>query len=107
MDAMCSLFPGRFQPFHDGHAAIVDKLLGEGKKVCIAIRDTPLSPTDPFSVAERIAMIRARYQFKVEIAVVPDIAEIVYGRDVGYGIREMRLSDEIEAISATKIRAVA
>lgn len=101
-----AFFAGRFSPFHDGHAAIVDKLLAEGKEVCIAIRDTPLSQRDPFSMADRITMIRARYQLGVSIVVIPDIAEIVYGRDVGYKIREIRLGDDLEAISATKIRAL-
>jgi hypothetical protein len=34
----------------------------------------------------------------------PNITNIVYGRDVGYKIEQVKLGDEIEAISATQKR---
>jgi hypothetical protein len=34
----------------------------------------------------------------------PNITNIVYGRDVGYKIEQVKLGDEIEAISATEKR---
>ena len=36
---------------------------------------------------------------------VPNITNICYGRGVGYKIEEVVLSEEIQQISATKIRA--
>ena len=42
-------------------------------------------------------------QFKVML--VPNITNISYGRGVGYKIEEIVLPDEIQKISATKIRA--
>ena len=36
---------------------------------------------------------------------VPNITNICYGRGVGYTIEEIVLSEEIQKISATKIRA--
>ena len=36
---------------------------------------------------------------------VPNITNICYGRGVGYKIEEIELSEEIQKISATKIRA--
>ncbi len=36
---------------------------------------------------------------------VPNITNISYGRGVGYKIEEIVLPDEIQKISATKIRA--
>ncbi len=36
---------------------------------------------------------------------VPNITNISYGRGVGYKIEEVVLSEEIQKISATKIRA--
>lgn len=103
---MCSLYPGRFQPFHKGHAAIVQGLLDEGKKVCIALRDTPISESDPYTLAERFNRIREFFpnDSKVKIIAIPNIEEIVYGRGVGYKIREVRLAPELESISATNIR---
>lgn len=35
---------------------------------------------------------------------IPDVIEICYGRKPGWGIREIRLSEELEEISATSIR---
>ncbi len=102
-----SLYIGRFQPFHDGHKAIVEMLLAEGKNVVIALRDTPISDTDPYTVAERTERIRAIFpdEQRVHIITIPNISEVVYGRKVGYAIREVHLSAELEAISATAIRA--
>jgi hypothetical protein len=34
----------------------------------------------------------------------PNITNIVYGRDVGYKIEQVKLGDKIEAISATQKR---
>lgn len=101
-----SLFIGRWQPFHDGHKALIDKVLNEGRSVLIAVRDTPLSEKNPFTVEDRIRRIREHYgdNPSVSIVAIPDITEVCYGRDVGWGIRRIRLSDQLEEISATKIR---
>lgn len=104
-----SYYPGRWQPFHQGHRALVQKLLDEGKNVCIGIRDTEVSKSDPYTVQERINIILRVFpdEYKngrVAISVIPDIEEVVYGRNVGWGIREIRLDEDTEAISATKIR---
>ena len=101
-----SLFIGRWQPFHAGHKALIDSVLAEGKTVLIAIRNTPKSETDPYSVAERRKQIRSVYPDarRVKIMAIQDIAEIVYGRQVGYDIREIHLDPAIEAISGTAIR---
>ena len=41
----------------------------------------------------------------IKIMMVPNITNICYGRGVGYKIEEIVLSEEIQKISATKIRA--
>jgi hypothetical protein len=38
------------------------------------------------------------------IIAVPNITHITYGRDVGYTIEQEDLGEEVESISATKIR---
>lgn len=103
-----SLFIGRFQPFHEGHAAIVQQLLDEGKSVIVAMRDTPVSETDPYTLQERADRIRNYFPdaARVGIMQIPDIEEVVYGREVGYAIREIRLDPALESISATQIRRV-
>lgn len=101
-----SLVIGRWQPFHDGHRALIDSVLAEGKSVLIAIRDTPKSETDPFTVDERREMIRAVYpdDTQVVIIAIPDIDCIVFGRDVGYDIKRIILDPATEKLSATSVR---
>lgn len=101
---MNSLFVGRWQPFHDGHKALIDKVLDEGKPVVVAIRDTEISESNPYTVDQRRDMIEKVYGDRVKIIVVPDVAEICYGRKVGYSIRNIRLNDKLEEISGTKTR---
>ena len=98
------LLPGRWQPLHDGHRAMIDKLLAEGHEVIVGIRATPLGPYNPYSAYERWQMIHTIYGDKVKIAVIPDFDIIAYGRKVGWGLREMHLEAEIEVVSGTEIR---
>jgi len=101
-----SLFIGRWQPFHLGHKTLIDVVLNEGGKVVIAVRDTPTSESNPYSIEERVNHIKNEYinNTNVEVISIPDIKEVCYGRDVGWGIRRIRLEKQIEEISATKIR---
>ncbi len=102
-----SLFVGRWQPFHKGHLTLIETVLKKGKPVVIAIRDTEISPTNPYSTAERwniISRSLKKYGELVKIITIPDIDEICYGRDVGYAIRKIELSSEVENISGTKTR---
>lgn len=102
-----SLFIGRWQPFHDGHKQLIETVLKEGKPVVIGIRDTDISHSNPYTVSERWAMIqRALHEYGelVKIIPVPDIDEVCYGREVGYGIRQIGMGEEVESISGTKTR---
>lgn len=103
-----SLFVGRWQPFHQGHKRLIETVLKTGKPVVIAIRDTEQSISNPYTTSERRSVIKyylKEYGELVKIVVIPDIDEICYGRDVGYGIREIKLPSDIEKISGTKIRS--
>jgi len=107
-----SLFIGRFQPLHEGHIKLINSVLNKGKSVCVALRDTPISDDNPYSFEDRKKMfweVFARDHFithpnRIKIILIPDIEEVCFGRDVGYGIREIRLDKKTEAISATAIR---
>lgn len=101
---MYSLFIGRWQPLHKGHKKLIKKVMDEGKKVLIAIRDTPVSENNPYTVIERRKMIRASFGKNVRIITIPDISEVCYGRKVGYKIRRIRLDSQTEEVSGTKIR---
>jgi predicted Zn-dependent peptidase len=45
-----------------------------------------------------------KYEDQYKIILVPNITNICYGRGVGYKIEEIILEEDIQKISATKIR---
>lgn len=57
------VFIGRFQPFHRGHKAVIDEALKRADEVIMLIgsANLPRSLRNPFSVAERAAMIQGAY----------------------------------------------
>lgn len=104
-----SLMIGRWQPLHAGHIKLIQKVLDEGRNVLIAIRDTEKSEENPYTTAQRSLMFYEKFrkehrESRLKMIIIPDIEEVVYGRKVGWGIREIRLDEETEAISGTKIR---
>ena len=100
---------GRWQPFHDGHYALFEKIIKKTGQVCIQVRDVQGVDDNPFdfeSIKSRIAeKLEPKYKNRFKIILVPNITNICYGRGVGYQIEEIILSEEIQKISATKIRA--
>lgn len=55
------VFIGRFEPFHNGHAAVARHALAQAKKLIFLIgsADTPRTIRNPWTVAERAVMIQA------------------------------------------------
>ena len=49
--------------------------------------------------------LNPEFEGRFKVMLVPNITNICYGRGVGYKIEEVVLSEEIQQISATKIRA--
>jgi len=104
-----ALMIGRFQPWHDGHRALFKQALEMEGYVVIGVRETGgLNDKNPFTFAEVKARIEASLNSFVgsfEVRQLPNITNIVYGRDVGYRITRVGLEPEIERISATQIRS--
>lgn len=104
-----ALFVGRYQPFHDGHKALILEGIERVGQACIAVRDTTgTSEKNPFDfgfVKSRIEGMLAEHHGKFVIVQIPNVTNIFYGRDVGYSIERIDLPDALQAISATKIRA--
>ena len=103
------MYPGRWQPLHNGHLTIMQKALDEGKNIWVAIRDTEISPQNPYTTEQRTEMIKrafgSLYGERVISTVIPDIEGIRYSRGVGYFVEELPVSKEIAQISATNVRA--
>jgi cytidyltransferase-like protein len=100
---MRHLFIGRWQPFHKGHKELLQTKMQGGNRVIVGIRDTEQSIYNPFTVYERAVMIQ-EWNPGVEIFIVPDFDILCYGRDVGYGIEQVELPEEIQTISGTRLR---
>ena len=104
-----ALLLGRYQPWHEGHRALFERAITKSGQVIIQVRDCQgWNKSNPFEFDKVKKFIRRDldpiYQGQYEIMLVPNITEIVYGRDVGYKITQETFTDEIHAISATKIR---
>lgn len=99
-----TLMLGRYQPWHEGHHALLERAYERTEQVVIGVRDTHgTSEKDPLPYEEVANRIRAeeRSSFVVKF---PNITNIVYGRDVGYKIEQVDLGAEIHSISATQKR---
>ena len=99
---------GRWQPFHDGHYALFEEIIKKTGQVCIQVRDVQGVDDNPFNFEDIKSKIEeklnSKYKNRFKIVLVPNITNICYGRGVGYKIEEIVLPENIQKISATKIR---
>jgi hypothetical protein len=102
--APTTLMLGRYQPWHEGHQALKEEAHQRTEQVLVGIRNTyGTSEKDPLTFQEVVEFIpNQNNELKLRL---PNITNIVYGRDVGYKIEHVELSPELQAISATKKRA--
>ena len=104
-----ALFIGRWQPLHPGHKWLFNQKLDQDIPILIAVRDTPVDDSNPFTTNDVISNLEKEYSNEVETGMVkiipiPDIESINYGRGVGYEINEYVPPKDIGNISATEIR---
>jgi nicotinamide-nucleotide adenylyltransferase len=74
MDPKRALFLGRFQPYHNGHDAVIRRIAPETDELIIAVGSAQYSHTlrDPFTAGERIMMItRALADLSITKYVLP------------------------------------
>lgn len=101
-----TLMLGRYQPWHEGHRALYEKAKERTTQVTIGVRNTQgTSEKDPFTFDQVKNYICDDVQdAALGVLLMPNITHIVYGRDVGYKIEQIKMEDDIEAISATSKR---
>jgi cytidyltransferase-like protein len=109
--APTALFIGRYQPFHEGHRALIEEGLRRVGQACIAVRDTagtdPSNPLDFHDVRQRIERALAVYEGRFVVVPLPNITNVFYGRDVGYAVEQIVLDEGLQNISATQVRQAA
>jgi adenylylsulfate kinase len=104
--APTTLMLGRYQPWHEGHHALYKEAGKRTDQVLLGVRNTyNTSEKDPLTFDEVKGYI-AKDEFMDGALVLrlPNITNIVYGRDVGYKIEQVDLGADIHAISATQKR---
>ena len=104
------MFIGRWQPWHPGHRWLINQRLNEGKNVWVAIRDVEPNENQPWTPQEVLTNLSSELkdlidEGRITITIVPDIESVNYGRGVGYEVIEHVPPNQVEQISATKIRA--
>lgn len=101
---------GRFQPWHPGHRALFEEIMKLHGNVAIMVRAMSRGPQNPL----RFEQLRSRiiadldergYAGRYSVNMIPNVAGVYYGRGVGYKVGYIELPEEIQAISATDIRA--
>jgi adenylylsulfate kinase-like enzyme len=104
--APTTLMLGRYQPWHEGHHALYKEAGKRTDQVLLGVRNTyNTSDKDPLTfdqVKEYIA--KDEFMDGALVLRLPNITNIVYGRDVGYKIEQVDLGADIHAISATQKR---
>jgi hypothetical protein len=99
---------GRFQPFHDGHKALFEKIILSVDQVLIMVKNVQGIGDNPFSFNEIKNLINMKllkkYKDRFKIIRAPNITKICYGRKVGYKFKKINLSENIQKISGTNIR---
>jgi len=97
---------GRYQPWHEGHQALKEEAHKRTSQVLVGVRNTyKTSEKDPLMYHEVANYIKQDNPFKDTLILrLPNITNIIYGRDVGYKIEQVKLGEDIESISATQKR---
>jgi hypothetical protein len=103
-----ALFLGRYQPFHNGHRALIAEGLKRVGQACVAVRNTQgVDDKNPFDfeyVRSRIEHGLREFEGRFIVVPFPNVTNIFYGRDVGYAIERIELDAAIEGVSATEVR---
>ncbi len=101
-----TLMLGRYQPWHEGHHALYQEAGTRTPQVMLGVRNTyKTSEKDPLDFEQvRGYIAQDPVMDKAMVIKMPNITNIVYGRDVGYKIEQVSLGAEIESISATQKR---
>lgn len=74
------VFIGRFEPFHNGHAAVSRLALGRARKLIFLVgsADTPRSLRNPWTVAERAVMIQAALEGATDRLLIRPLRDHLY-----------------------------
>lgn len=98
------IFIGRFEPFHHGHAAVLERALKLADRVIILIgsANTPRSTRNPWNVSEREVMIRAAFEADTSRIIVKPLRDHLYNDALWVSDVQRIVSDVISVAKDTK-----
>jgi bifunctional NMN adenylyltransferase/nudix hydrolase len=84
MDYDYLVFIGRFEPFHNGHAAVARHALARAKKLIFLVgsADTPRTIRNPWTVAERAVMIQAALDGASDRLIIRPLRDHLYNESL-------------------------
>ena len=101
-----ALLIGRWVTPHEGHVALIKRAIELYGSVVIAIRNTEEAP-DMYTRRMLLGTLLRSHgvkDFDYYFIVIPDVSAVVYGRDVGYDLCEIRLDEATESLRGRDIR---
>lgn len=99
MDYDYLVFIGRFEPFHNGHAAVARHALGRAKKLIFLVgsADTPRTIKNPWTVAERAVMIQSALDGAVDRLIIRPLRDHLYNESLWIANVQRTVAEAIKA----------
>lgn len=93
------VFIGRFEPFHNGHAAVARHALAKASKVIFLVgsADTPRTTKNPFTVAERAVMIQAALGDAADRLIVRPLRDHLYNESLWIANVQRAVAEAVRA----------
>lgn len=99
MDHDYLVFIGRFEPFHNGHAAVARFALSRAKKLIILVgsADTPRTIKNPWTVAERAVMIQSALDGCADRLIIRPLRDHLYNESLWIAAVQRAVAEAIKA----------
>lgn len=99
MDFDYLVFIGRFEPFHNGHAAVARHALGRARKLIFLVgsADTPRTIKNPWTVAERSVMIQSALESDADRLIIRPLRDHLYNESLWIANVQRTVAEAIRA----------
>jgi pantetheine-phosphate adenylyltransferase len=97
--ALTALYPGSFDPFHNGHLDVVEQAVELFGNVVVAVIHNPAKPSGLIELADRVALIKACVSHlpSVRVQAHPGLAvEAAYAEYASFIVKGLRTSADFE-----------